>query len=45
MWPKKNSILHGAQAIKYRHMDDGQLRLAAAHNCQVCKGHVQLAEV
>jgi hypothetical protein len=26
-------------------MDDGQLRLAAAHKCQACKGNVQLGEV
>ncbi len=42
---QKFNSLPSAQAIKYRHMDDGQLRLAAAHKCQACKGNVQLGEV
>jgi len=34
---KKSSILPSAQAIKYRHMDDGQLRLAAAISAKCAK--------
>jgi hypothetical protein len=48
MWPKTRISQFSpvsTQPIKYRHMDDGQLRLAAAHKCQVCKADVQLGEV